>query len=198
MTEWVHHFVPKRFAACEFRNYEINEHNSEMAEACKRYVKEFSEETTQGILLQGTVGMGKTHLAIAMGKNLAHKGFWSQWVNFARICIEVKHTWGSKEKFEETVKRPLYSPMLILDDLGAEKIDKTDQGWVSELVYDVIQYRYENMLPTIITTNLNLDALGARYTPRTASRLAEMCLPIWASGYDYRVDTIQKRRKQNG
>ena len=63
--------------------------------------------------------------------------------------------------------------MLILDDLGAEK----PSDWVKEQLYVIINRRYENMLPTIITTNCTMNELKDRIGERTASRIIEMTTP---------------------
>mgnify|MGYP002350638330 CR=1 FL=1 len=80
----------------------------------------------------------------------------------------------------------MHSP-IILDDLGAEMKERSEQGWISELLFEIVQTRYERELPTIITTNLTLGELSQRYGERTASRLYEMCVVTWAEGFDFRL-----------
>lgn len=182
-------FVPRRFREASFDTYELRGNNRRLFAAAKRFADSYTPETERGLMLAGTVGIGKTHLAVAIGRALAERGFWCYWRNFAKVCTEIKASWKGVGSYSEAmIKQPLLDKApLILDDLGAEMRDKTDQGWTTELVYEIVQTRYEAMLPTIITTNLTLEDIADRYTDRTASRLAEMCEVVWVSAEDYRL-----------
>ena len=70
-----------------------------------------------------------------------------------------------------------------MDDLGAEK----PSDWVSEQLYMIINSRYEDMLPTIITTNCNTKELIERLGERTVSRIIEMTEPVTIKASDYRL-----------
>lgn len=181
-------FVPPRFGHASFQSYEVQPATKRLFDAARLYAQRFDERTSSGLLLSGTVGVGKTHLGYAIGRALAEKGFWPYWKSFADVCAAVKATWGDNERSEEPIKEPLLtrSP-LILDDLGAEMRDKQAQGWTAEFVFEIVQARYEAQLPTVITSNLNLSDIGKRYTERVASRLAEMCQCVWVQADDYRV-----------
>ena len=73
--------------------------------------------------------------------------------------------------------------MLALDDLGSEQV--TD--WVREQLFLVINSRYEQMLPTIITTNDSLESLEEHVGQRITSRIAGMCQGVVLDGPDYRL-----------
>ena len=55
---------------------------------------------------------------------------------------------------------------MLLDDPGAEMREKAEQGEVTEMVYELVAARYNNMLPTVIATNLTMAEIASRYTPR--------------------------------
>lgn len=186
--DWLDCFAPKRFKEATFDNYVLTPKNKLMFDSAKKFVDSFGQDTSSGLVLQGTTGVGKTHLAFSIGKALADMGLWPYFCNFVKIVLNIKRSWGSDTIFEGEIKSPLLSSsILILDDLGAEMRDKREQGWISELVYEIVKARYENELPTVITTNLNMDDMAERYTDRTASRLAEMCEIVWCSADDYRL-----------
>ena len=71
----------------------------------------------------------------------------------------------------------------MLDDLGAED----PKPWVVELVYVLINHRYEHMLPTIITTNYDGRRISEVFGTRVSSRLAEMTIPVNIRAEDYRM-----------
>lgn len=187
-ADWARVFIPSRFSDANLNDLKINEHNAAMVVKTRQYAKEFDEYTTQGLLLSGTVGTGKTHLSFAVGRQLAAKGFWPYRKSFVDVCLAIKRSWRAEISEENRIKEPLLkdSP-IILDDLGAEAREKTEQGWISELLFEIVQTRYEQELPTIITTNLTLGELSQRYGERTASRISEMCIVTWAEGFDFRL-----------
>jgi DNA replication protein DnaC len=74
------------------------------------------------------------------------------------------------------------SPLLILDDVGQEK----GSTWVWEQLYILINRRYETLLPTIFTTNLDPGQWTSRWGGAIASRITGMSLIIPLKGIDYR------------
>lgn len=72
--------------------------------------------------------------------------------------------------------------MLVIDDIGVEKVTE----WLSEQLFLVINYRYENSLPIIVTSNQSLEDLGQLHKPQIASRLDEMCKTVRFTGMDRR------------
>lgn len=73
-------------------------------------------------------------------------------------------------------------PLLILDDLGAAK----QSEWTEEITYRLINRRYTDLLPTLLTTNLPTAALRDAVGDRVASRLAEMTTTVVLTGADRR------------
>jgi DNA replication protein DnaC len=72
--------------------------------------------------------------------------------------------------------------MLMMDDVGKEK--QTD--WSRSIMFDVVNYRYEHILPIVITTNLTTKQLAEYFGDAVWSRLCEMCRGAQMSGSDYR------------
>lgn len=67
---------------------------------------------------------------------------------------------------------------LVIDDIGAERTAEKTNDWSAERIFEIIDYRYGNMLPTIITTNLIPAEIAKRYGDRTADRIRSMCKMI--------------------
>ena len=70
--------------------------------------------------------------------------------------------------------------LLVIDDIGAEKASE----WTAERLYTIIDHRYANCLPLIVTSNLPPSKLAEQTGERSASRLAEMCEVVAMTGTD--------------
>lgn len=90
-------------------------------------------------------------------------------------------------KDEDSFRQMRNSLILIIDDLGTEPATAKVYGTEQTPIAEVINHRYEAMLTTIITTNLNDDAIAKRYGERTIDRLREMCERLTFTGASYRT-----------
>lgn len=149
------------------------------------------KETQKGLYIHGSVGTGKTHIAYAIQKHLDDIKLSSTFHNTTELIFDIKRDFDrstyDKARWEERLKD--YKGLLILDDIGAERI--TD--YVAEVFYLIINTRYNKMLPIIFTSNLSLAELSDRVGDRTASRIVEMCDVMHLNGDDKRL----KIAKQN-
>jgi DNA replication protein DnaC len=141
------------------------------------------EDEPKGYYIFGDTGVGKSYQAacvlIEYSKALMKKGYW---VNVPQFLHGIKKSFSSKEPNHiiETLSKV---SLLCLDDLGSEQ----DTQWVMQTLYLIINNRYENMLTTIITSNLNLSELAEKMEDdRLASRIVGMCKPIHLTGDDRR------------
>lgn len=158
-------------------------------EIAKEYAESFGRETTNGLMLYGKAGSGKTHLAVSIARHIIEKK--QIQVRFARIVdllSEIRKTFDNNEQYRtenesELIQRYTAAPLLIIDDLGAEKT--TD--WVRQILYQIIDERWIEQKPIIVTSNLNLEELEARFEERIASRVAGMCRLVESRDYDYRI-----------
>jgi len=108
----------------------------------------FSNVHQKWLLLQGDYGLGKTHLSKAVTVGLLHNQIPCRYINaneFIETCKE-KMDIGDYDHYVKSVKE---SPRLVIDDIGQEY--STD--WTKQVFYNLIDYRYSNYLPTMITTN---------------------------------------------
>lgn len=134
------------------------------------------------LLLLGPTGAGKTYLAYAALRAalVAHpRASWSA-TTFADFAAAMRPQ--PKKDTEEAMARYRGADLLLVDDLAAAK----NSEWVEEITYRLINGRYEDMRPTIFTTNLALSDLKDAIGDRIASRLAETCTRIVLDGPDRR------------
>ena len=146
-----------------------------------------------GLFITGDAGTGKTHLATAglaellPGLVTADKfgiphGPDALWTAAPQVLQELRATFNGRGESEiDVTKRYTRPALLVLDDLGAEQA--TD--WTGQALYLLLSTRVNHLRPTIITSNLSLQALDAR-DPRLASRLGGMAYQR-LTGEDRRV-----------
>lgn len=134
------------------------------------------------LLFVGSTGTGKTHLAAAVANNFVEKSIQARFGTFQNHLDEIKKEFdqSGQKHYLDDIKGV---PLLVIDDLGKER--KTD--WTQSILYDIVNYRYEHLLPTIITTNLTTDELANHCESAVWSRLNEMCDTIVMQGADYRT-----------
>lgn len=148
-------------------------------------------KTRKGMYIHGRVGCGKTHVAYSLIKRLGQEDgmggtrynarFW----NMTELIHAIKRDFdlSPSEKYHHEDDLMGYQGILFLDDLGAEKPTE----FVAETIYLIINKRYNDMKPTIITSNFALEDLSDRVGERIASRIGEMCEIFELDGKDRRL-----------
>lgn len=158
--------------------------NPEM-EKIKRYVAHWEEmyDRSIGLLLSGGVGTGKTYMAACAANALIDRGIPVLMTNLARTLNTLTGLYpGDRNQYIDSLNR---YPLLIMDDLGMERSSE----FALEQVYNILDSRYRNRQPMIITTNLSLQEL---HNPvdmahgRIYSRVLERCVPILVNREDIR------------
>ena len=200
--------IPKRYEHCELSNFEFDGPHRNLAPArmaaCK-FVEEYPLEDT-GLLLIGSIGVGKTHLAVGMIRELIlSKGIPCLFYDYRELLKQIQNSYNDSVKATELeVLRPVFeTEVLVLDELGAVKPTE----WVWDTVSLILNTRYNDNRTTIITTNYPDDVsrevvgtsefsraqraargetLGDRIGERMRSRLHEMCRIIKMEGADFR------------
>ncbi len=185
----------KRFRTRTFETFQVNDKNREAYQTAKQYTEKFKEylEDGTGLLLTGTYGTGKTHLAAAICHELIKQGYQPIFGTMITLLGKIKATYSddeSAETEERIINTYLNCDLLIIDDLGKEKVSE----WTLEKLYYVINSRYEDCLPIVITTNYDPEKLVRRLTVKDnfetaeaiVSRICETCIGVAMSWADQR------------
>lgn len=184
--------IPKRFAAKRFDNFEV-ERQERAWQVAKRYAEQFStlkDKPQNGLCFVGPPGTGKSHLAYAILNELLLQQVVAVSGTVPDLLDSLRpKSGGGNAEAEERLELLKTAELVVLDDLGAEK----DSAWSTERIYLIINARYAEQLPTIITSNLPLEELetGANGEvnlawERIVSRIWEMCYAVIMDGDDYR------------
>lgn len=182
------------FKACTFDNFEINNpmysqsENQSLLFAHKKAL-DFARDLDGWLLLEGTFGCGKTHLAAAAGNARIDRGDSVLFITTPDLLDHLRSAFGPHAEvgYDELFNRIRSIRLLILDDLGVENPSE----WAQEKLFQILNHRYTQQLPTIITTNNSLDDLD----PRLRSRLLDtrMVHRVIISAPDYRSATRNER-----
>jgi len=197
--------IPKRYEHCELSNYEFEGSQLHLAPArmaACRFVEEYPVDKT-GLLLVGTIGTGKTHLAVGIAKSLIReKGIPCLFYDYRELLKEIQNSYNaSVQTTELALLKPVFdAEVLVLDELGAVRPSE----WVWDTVSLILNTRYNDNRTTIITTNFSDEpaaavarslsparaardeTLGDRIGERMRSRLHEMCRIVRMDGADFR------------
>lgn len=170
--------VPRRYWAAEADRPELAE-----------YIASFAGNGGAGLYMHGGVGAGKTHAASAVARLFIEAGYDVAFTTAKGMLERVKATFDEGGT-EAAVARFAKCDVLVLDDLGKE--DATE--WSVGTVFSVLDARYEDMRPTIVTSNYAPGALADRLARRgervtaeaIASRISQTCRPVYLGGRDRR------------
>ena len=185
--------APPRKESCSLQNYYPLPNNGSQLKAFNyafRLVRDYPA-VERGLLFTGPVGVGKTHLAVAILHGLLEKGVPCLFYEFGSLLKEIQDSYNPISKNSELrVLAPVYqAEVLVLDELGASK--PTD--WVRDTMMQIINTRYNDKKLTIFTTNYSdarrnpaEETLEDRVGVRLRSRLYEMCKSVHIDGEDYR------------
>jgi len=140
--------------------------------------KLYAEDPHLWLVLLGTTGCGKTHLAAAVANQVIGRGAPVYFVVVPDLLDHLRAAYSpdSKVSYDQLFENVKAAPLLILDDLGAH----SSTPWAEEKLYQLINHRYNHRLPTVITTNLALDELDERLASRLADVRVSMLCPITA------------------
>lgn len=211
--------IPDRYKQCTLEDFVPNfgGANQSLGAAllqARNFVRAYPFDTDgNGLLFIGSVGVGKTHLAVGILQALiSEKGIRGIFVDYRDLLKQIQNTYRRGVETSETkVLQPIFdAEVLVLDELGAAR--RTD--WVADTVAHILNTRYNDRRTTIITTNYRNAApsiieevtmssaarharrdetLGDRIGERIRSRLQEMCVVVEMQGDDFRQKVKRAR-----
>ena len=169
----------------------------------RKFVEAYPVDTAgKGLLFAGSIGVGKTHLAVGVLRRLVQeRGVKGLFCDYRELLKSIQNSYNPQVQTTELeLLKPVFAAeVLVLDDLGAQKPNE----WVWDTVALILNARYNDKQTTIITTNYadlpagggaKTDAersareptLGDRIGDRMLSRLSEMCVLVEMTGKDFR------------
>lgn len=193
--------MSKRNLNYKFDNFETNNSNKKVFDNLKNYSEKLVKGIEKkGLILAGNNGVGKTHLACSIANKLIENGIPVIYGTLINLLAELRNSYDTENNISEMEIIKLYKnvDLLIIDDLGKEKPSE----WGLEKLFTIINSRYENNLPVIITTNYNQNSLLERLSlngeietaKSIISRLYEMCYLVKIDDIDHR---IKKKKVSN-
>lgn len=203
--------IPPRFQPESFETFKISSSNKKVVGICKDYADNFPlgyqlNYKSLGLFSSGTWGIGKSHLACSIGHGIIDRWEWRSekspiyYVTEPNLFTRIRATYnrysdGMYHEYEQDVYKYLTNvPLLIIDDVGKEEV--SDPRFVQRAWYSIVNGRYDNLKPIVITANLTPDEIathlgGSRNNEASFDRLYEML-----GGVFYEMTGKSYRRKQ--
>lgn len=160
-------------------------------EVCRDYAEQFPGHPCGNLFLYGGTGLGKTFFSGCIAKTVAAKGCWTVYATAGELLSHyeaVKFGRDDSGESQRTVERYQRCDLLVLDDLGSEMLTP----FVQSALYQLLNERMNRRVHTVISSNLTMDDVRARYSPQVCSRLEGEYHALPFFGKDIR---LQKREK---
>jgi DNA replication protein DnaC len=168
--------------AMTFDTFRPEEGNRTAFERARQFAADPWGQDWYWLVLIGSNGRGKTHLAAAAINALLARGEPSYFENVPELLdyLRAGYSVQSGEDFERRLAHVKDAPVLVLDDLGAEAGQNAafEVSWAQDKLYQILDHRLVGQLPTIVTTNLPLDKLPQRVASRLQDRRAARVIAI--------------------
>lgn len=178
--------IPERFRTATLESYRADGPGQEKALAFARsYASQFASAMISGrsCMFVGRPGTGKTHLAVGIAQELMKEGRTCSFTTVQRLVRRVKATWSrpAPETETEAIKSATRPDLLILDEVGVQ----TGSDYETNLLFDVLNERYEARRATILISNLAhaqiQEVLGERIVDRLREDGGRVIVFDWAS-----------------
>ena len=165
----------------------LGEQQANSLEWAFNHAKQYAGKLEGWLLIMGGYGSGKTHLAAAIANFAVGMGVPTLFLTVPDLLDTLRFSYDSEDTtFEERFEQIRAAPLLVLDDFGTQNAT----GWAQEKLFQIVNYRYINKLPLVVTTNLALDEVEARIRSRLAD--PELVSSVRIAAPDYRRPTDDK------
>lgn len=166
--------IPLRFKTRRFDNYVVeNDGQAKALSICRSYAESWPKvsQAGTGLIFSGKAGAGKTHLACSIAHEVIEQGGHVQFATVAEVMRQIKSSFAKDSDTTEQKEIDHFSgiQLLILDEVGMDYGTDFNKA----LIFEILNNRYENMLPTILLTNLDTAALVEYMGERLVDRMRE-------------------------
>ncbi len=171
-------FVPQPYSAEEAQRNRYN--LAQVHGIVQSFVRD--PQQRKWLVLMGVHGCGKTHLTAAMANDRLSRGLPTLFINTPDLLDALRASFGGEGSgaYDKVFFEVRATPFLILDDFGAQ----SSTSWAKEKLYQILNYRYNAQLPTVITTNQTLEEIDAPLQSRMSDQ--EYCGVLAALAPDFR------------
>lgn len=150
---------------------------------CREYAASFGINSGNLLFVGGT-GLGKTFLSACIARSVADRGYSVVYETAGHLFNKLEQAkFNGNDENRKEAEKFASCDLLILDDLGTEMPGQ----FTTAALYGLLNDRLLSGKPMVISTNLNVEELGRRYTPQIASRLYGSFLRLTFVGDDIRV-----------
>lgn len=150
--------IPKEIRNASLKDiYKDDKNRVELIKKVKEFYDDYlAGKNPKGFYLHGSFGSGKTYIISALFNELAKKNIKSAIIYFPEFLRSLKGTFGTNDEYNETFEYIKRIPLLLIDDIGAEKVSEWSRD---EVLGTIVQYRMDEKLPTFFTSNLSMKDL---------------------------------------
>jgi DNA replication protein DnaC len=182
----------KSFNNFDYKLSNLSAEERQSLEQAYRNAVNFAKSPEGWLVFQGINGCGKTHLAAAVANQLRKEGKSVLFIVVTDLLDYLRSTFNpeSRVTYDELFEKIKKTPVLVLDDFG----EQSATPWAQEKLYQLINYRYNARLATVITTCLSLDEIERRISSRMVDPNLSLFLNINAP--DYRGDIKTQRARE--
>lgn len=159
-------------------------------ESARQYAESVEAGVSKNLLLIGGTGLGKTHLSVAIARQVVERGFDVVYETAQNIFSDFeaeRFQYNHTEDHTSRTARYFDCDLLVMDDLGTEVANQ----FTAACLYNLINTRIQRGLSTVINTNLSTEEIRKRYTDRIASRLFGGFQPLLFQGSDVRAKKLK-------
>ena len=184
-------FQSGKYAVMTLANWQQKGIGTDIIEAATDYIRSVGLNQANWLYLYGDYGVGKTHIAVALARQIAVDRRWQPALfRWGEYCSLIQQSWHDK-RIHIDWQLSRYARILVLDDIDK----KTATRWALSQLYDIIDYRYIHNLPTVMTANRSIielskfwnkdsEDLGRAIISRVVGQLVKV---IHFEGEDYRL-----------
>lgn len=198
---WAHRFELQKnmtFANFDYRRANLTAEERQNLEQAYRLALDFARAPENWLVFLGANGCGKTHLAAAIASYRYQAHQQAIFVVVPELLDHLRSAFSpqSRLSYDRLFEKVKSAPLLILDDFGEQETTP----WAQEKLYQLINYRYNSRLPTVITSSRSLDEIESRISSRLSD--PKISTPFYIKAPDYRCDlaarpSTKQRRRQN-
>jgi DNA replication protein DnaC len=146
----------------------------------------YAQNPAGWLVFKGGYGCGKTHLAAAIANQRLNLGHAVLFINTPDLLDHLRGAFSpnAETTYDQRFEQVRNAPLLVLDDFGAQ----SNTPWAQEKLYQILNHRYNAHLPTIITTNEELEAIDIRMRSRISDD--RVCTIIHITAPDFRMGGV--------